>query len=507
LTGANGSCAVNGTISFNINVSNVGTLNSTNSISGIQFKFSDCDGSGSNLNAIDIFLKAPNGNCTQIYTGGFSTDEDETIEFILVSNSGCLNVPNTTNLPQETGQSLASSGSSGTFAATNSSGAPIDLTTIFNGVNANGNWTIIFSESTSFEPCIEKIELSFGDPTVDALSGNGNQCSNPIIWDGSPICASTNGLTTSSQMPGWAGPGTTSFGTFNGGITCNWNSANNNDLWIKFTAQQSNVCINLSGLDNNQQSVVVSDSNIDGDGNPCTGFGGGQYWNLVSCPNPSIYTTAAGTTQNQNHCFNATIGQAYYLVVDGFGGLESPFYLSGVSGMIYTLPIELRSFDAMLKDKITYITWQTASERNNDFFIIERSHDGIVWEFQEKVKGAGSSNELLSYMTYDFHPHRGIIYYRLKQVDYDGNSTYSEIRSVYNTYELMILPNPSKGIFGVGGMNKHQENMIIVQDISGKVLEQHKTEEESYQLDLTQRSAGVYFLMINGTESIKVIKE
>ena len=71
----------------------------------------------------------------------------------------------------------------------------------------------------------------------------------------------------------------------------------------------------------------------------------------------------------------------------------------------------------------------------------------------------------------------------------------------------MILPNPSTGIFGIGGMPKHQENIIMVLDITGKVLEQHTTEEESYQLDLTQRTAGVYLVIINGTESIKVIKE
>jgi len=171
------------------------------------------------------------------------------------------------------------------------------------------------------------------------------------------------------------------------------------------------------------------------------------------------------------------------------------------------LPIELISFEVSLNKSQVELTWQTASEHNNDFFMIERSQNGIDWEYLDKVDGAGNSNELLSYRTYDSHPYYGVVYYRLKQVDYDGKSSYSEIRSVYNTDELMILPNPSTGIFGIGGMPKHQANSISVLDITGKVLEQHITEEESYQLDLTQRSAGVYIVIINFSESIKIIKQ
>jgi hypothetical protein len=172
-----------------------------------------------------------------------------------------------------------------------------------------------------------------------------------------------------------------------------------------------------------------------------------------------------------------------------------------------TLPITLLSFDAQLVDRRTELQWVTASEKNNDYFNIERSYNGTDWEFLDQVDGAGNSTELLSYHTYDFNPYRGITYYRLKQVDFDGKYSYSEIRSVANTDDLMILPNPSTGIFGIGGMPKHQENTIAVLDITGKVLEQHATEEESFQLDLTQRSAGVYMVIINGTESIKLIKE
>jgi hypothetical protein len=173
---------------------------------------------------------------------------------------------------------------------------------------------------------------------------------------------------------------------------------------------------------------------------------------------------------------------------------------------MYNLPIELISFDAKLLERNVELTWQTASEQNNDYFVVERSQDGIDWEVIEQMNGAGNSTELISYKTYDFYPLSAVSYYRLKQVDYDGKTSYSEIRSVINTESLMILPNPSAGIFNIGGMQKNQENSISILDISGKIVEHHIIENESYQLDLTQKNAGIYFVIINGIESIKIIK-
>lgn len=510
LTGANGTCGTPGASSpnsFTFNVSGVGVLSPTNALSKITICFANCVGSY-NLNLVAFRIMAPNGTCIGVYDGGLGTSYPGVCEFSLVSSTSCLNPPNASNMPSGSNPSgFNSSSNSGIFSST-FGGSGVNFTSSFNGLNADGIWRIIFSESTISEPCLQSASLTFANPSVTDQTGNGNNCSNPIVWNGGPICASTNGMSSSTQMPGWAGPGGSTFGTFNGGTTCAWNGANNNDVWIQFVAQTNNLCINLSGLDNNQQSVVVSDSNLDGDNNPCTGSGAGQYWNLVSCPDPGAYTTTAGTTINQNHCFSATVGQTYFLVVDGNGGLESPFYISGITGTIFNLPIELVFFGASIKgQKFTSLSWRTATERNNDYFIVQRSHDGVSWELLEKVNGAGNSVELLSYETYDFNPYPGSNYYRLKQVDFDGKSSYSEIRSVYNPAELRLLQNPSNGIFGVGGMPKHQENVIQVMDLSGKQLQEHLVFGESFELDLTDYHAGMYLVTVNETETIKIIKE
>ena len=491
-------CATPGTKSLSFTVSGVGTLNTTtNQLAQINVRLNAA--CGANINAVACYLKSPSGVCIQIAsqmgaTTNYSGMPSTFLDYSFRNSVSCLNkIPEYAAFPSTVGCEEGLDGRYGIFSTVG------NIATAFNGINADGTWTIYFFESTANAPCIVSSSIEFGNPTHSDQTANGENCATAILWDGSPICASTNGKVGSSNLPGWNGA------TFTG---CQWNAANNNDVWIKFQPDATDVCIAISGLVDNLQSIIVTDPNADGDNNPCTGAGNGTYWNVLNCPRTgdNIYAAVTGTSRNQNHCFTAVIGQTYYLVVDGNGGAESPFYITGISGLT-PLPITLVSFTAELEERVVELFWETASQINNDYFVVERSQDGIDWEVIEQMNGAGNSAELLSYITYDFYPLSAVSYYRLKQVDYDGKTSYSDIRSVVNTENLMILPNPSTGIFSIGGMQKNQENYISILDITGKVLEQHSTEEESYQLDLTQRSAGVYLVIINGTESIKVIKE
>jgi len=112
------------------------------------------------------------------------------------------------------------------------------------------------------------------------------------------------------------------------------------------------------------------------------------------------------------------------------------------------LPIELVNFSAALLNGVVLIKWQTASESENDFFSIQRSKDGFVWEEIAVVDGAGNSSALLDYMEEDRSPYLGISYYRLKQVDMNGDFTYSPVSMVsngsfYSDQQLLILSTSS----------------------------------------------------------------
>ena len=111
------------------------------------------------------------------------------------------------------------------------------------------------------------------------------------------------------------------------------------------------------------------------------------------------------------------------------------------------LPVELTLFKVKENNKgIVKVKWKTASEENNDYFAILRSNDGFEWEEIAQIKGAGNATTENSYMYKDKEPFLGISYYRLKQVDYDGEFNYSNIRSITITpseiEQVKTYPNP-----------------------------------------------------------------
>lgn len=96
------------------------------------------------------------------------------------------------------------------------------------------------------------------------------------------------------------------------------------------------------------------------------------------------------------------------------------------------LPITLLYFDGESFDHYNRLTWSTASESNNEYFLIEKTMDGIEFGQLCRVEGAGNSTTQLFYEAYDMFVIDGIAYYRLKQVDYNGEETTFDIISVDN---------------------------------------------------------------------------
>lgn len=352
LNGATGSCASPGVVTPNvlsITVSGIGVLTTTNALSIVNVTLTNCGSGSKNMNLVSFRLMAPDGTCVGVYNGGLSTVGTGEHHLNLVSSSACLNNPNVAN--DAVSGALANVSGNYGFFNTQFGGSPIDITTVFAGKNADGVWKIIFNETTSSEPCVSNAFLGFGNPTITDQANNGEDCTTAINWIGDPICAMTNAKSGSILMPGNISNTATgtSFGTI-GSSACQWNQANNNDVWIKFNPTSENVCISISGLDFNLQSLIVKDANEDGDDNPCTANPtvgvNDQRWELISCPNSAIYTTTAGTQLNQQHCFTGVVGETYYMVVDGNGGAESKFYISGVSGLPATdlCPANLADF-------------------------------------------------------------------------------------------------------------------------------------------------------------------
>lgn len=106
------------------------------------------------------------------------------------------------------------------------------------------------------------------------------------------------------------------------------------------------------------------------------------------------------------------------------------FALASTTGF-NPLPVEWLEFNANMRTGNTVLlNWSTASETNNDYFSIEHSTNGLQFHKIHNITGAGNSSTVNTYEWIHHHPPKGLNYYRLKQVDFNGEFEYSEIRTV-----------------------------------------------------------------------------
>ena len=112
-------------------------------------------------------------------------------------------------------------------------------------------------------------------------------------------------------------------------------------------------------------------------------------------------------------------------------GITSFSDWTAADGVTSSLPISLIDFNAEASQTGVMLSWRTASETNNDYFTVQRSTDGSTWETITQVSGAGNATIVSQYEAFDNPPHGIIVYYRLKQTDFDGNYSYSSLRSVF----------------------------------------------------------------------------
>ena len=195
----------------------------------------------------------------------------------------------------------------------------------------------------------------------------------------------------------------------------------------------------------------------------------------------------------------------------------SPFTFGSLSSNINInpLPIELLSFDAHANGEVVDLSWSTASEVNNDYFVVERSADGQTFEPIIQVDGAGNSAAIIDYFDIDRQPLSGLSYYRLKQVDFDGAFTYSGIVPVMMTdgssTSVDIFPNPVSHETGqvnllLSGF-EGEEVLVVLRDIAGREfyskVEVLQSGEELRVMPITHDiPAGVYLVIASSNNSI-----
>jgi hypothetical protein len=179
-------------------------------------------------------------------------------------------------------------------------------------------------------------------------------------------------------------------------------------------------------------------------------------------------------------------------------------------GATSTLSINLHSFRGLCDEQNVVLQWRTATETNNNFFTIERSISGEIWDIVGEVTGAGNSFSSLSYTLTDFVPLKGISYYRLKQTDFNGDFSYEDIISIEKCKDnganhFIIYPNPSEGKFKLlFNGNSDDLNSIEIYNSHGESIYSSNNFQSTF--DLSNNVPGFYFMRVQHNSGISSMK-
>ncbi len=181
--------------------------------------------------------------------------------------------------------------------------------------------------------------------------------------------------------------------------------------------------------------------------------------------------------------------------------------INGLISLVSSLlPISLTSFSASQNGDEIEIAWTTNSEVNNDYFTVEYSTNGVSFKTLEIVQGNGTTSEVNEYaITTEASRFNGVVYFRLKQTDYNGEYSYSDVITlmVESSKELYVYPNPATEFVSVSGTYK----TAIVQDMFGKKVAVATNGEQIFVGNL---SSGTYYVVVateNGRKVLPFVKE
>lgn len=273
-----------------------------------------------------------------------------------------------------------------------------------------------------------------------------------------------------------------------------------------FTANYVNVMPNTDGLDSTKHDASI------------VRISKQEYWNLSrsgtnevavtltwdarsgGVSNLSELTVAhwdSGTPNWEDKGNAATTGDTSSgTITSGWINSFSPFTLASKKASENTLPVSYLFFENQCENNHSLLSWATISELNCDYFEIQKSADGVYWTFDAKIKGAGNSNQLVNYK---YVPNFSSVYYRLKQVDFDGKFNFSEIVTSQNCNEtstqLKLFPNPTTGKINIQFNGEFNDIQIVevYNNVGGLV---YSSNNSKTTIDLSEKPNGIYYVRI-----------
>jgi hypothetical protein len=222
-------------------------------------------------------------------------------------------------------------------------------------------------------------------------------------------------------------------------------------------------------------------------------------WNGTQWIDLSGAATASGNSENSTLSGTIPVGSAITAI--------------SIGSVSFILPVQFVSFTVTTNDCHPVVRWSTATEDNNDHFEVQRSHDGSGFVVIASLQGAGNSTTLQQYEYIDLNPIPGNNFYRIRQVDRDGNSSYTQIKSILidcGSQTIKVYPTVSRTTVTVQLPEAYKNARLSLVDITGRqinvAIQGNNRQRTVYLNDLP---AAQYFLLIindSETQTFKILK-
>ncbi len=225
------------------------------------------------------------------------------------------------------------------------------------------------------------------------------------------------------------------------------------------------------------------------------GWDGTQWIDLSGSAN------ATGNTENST--LSGTIPAGTTITAIGIGSLNTP------------LPVHFSSFTVKENGCSVQVNWSTAMEINNNHFLVERSKDGSVFTTIAQVQGAGNSSETRHYSYLDQHPDNGTNYYRIRQVDKDGSSSFTQVQSVrvhcMENTDIKVYPTVSSDeVHVILPPGYEAARVELVTTLGQKIAVPIEVNNLHYRIKVDRLAAAMYLIhIVKGTaiHTYKIIRE
>ncbi len=173
-----------------------------------------------------------------------------------------------------------------------------------------------------------------------------------------------------------------------------------------------------------------------------------------------------------------------------------------------SLPVELSDFSAYQKANEVELQWITQNEIANRFFAIEKSIDLRSWEIITEIEGQGTSYFEQDYNFIDENPYQGLNYYRLKQVDFNGDYSYSETISIeFRKSGINVFPNPIDEFLNIN-LEATRDATVEIFNLHGQLIQSVNIENEQNEtINMLGLNSGVYLIRVIDKSGFQLFNE